>query len=50
MRLPGVPYTPSYTADEKVLGIVVAIALHVMIIGPFVYRAIAPMAPAAPAG
>lgn len=44
MALPGVPYTPSYTSDEKVLGIVVAIALHVVIIGPFVYRAIVPSA------
>ena len=44
MRLPGVPYTPGYTMDEKVLGIVVAIALHIVIIGPFVYRAIVPSA------
>lgn len=44
MRLPGVPYTPSYTSDEKVLGVVVALALHVVIIGPFVYRAMVPSA------
>lgn len=44
MRLPGVPYTPSYTSDEKVLGVVVALALHIVIIGPFVYRAIVPSA------
>ena len=44
MALPGVPYTPRYTSDEKVLGVVVAIALHVVVIGPFVYRAIVPAA------
>jgi len=45
MKLPGVPYTPRYTTDEKVLGIVVGIALHLLAIGPFVYRAIVPAAP-----
>ena len=44
MRLPGVPYSPTYTSDEKVLGVVVALALHVVIIGPFIYRAIVPAA------
>jgi hypothetical protein len=42
MKLPGVPYTPRYTMDETVLGVVVAIALHVAAIGPFVYRALVP--------
>lgn len=44
MKLPGVPYTPRYTTDETVLGVVVAIALHVAAIGPFVYKAIVPSA------
>ncbi len=44
MKLPGVPYTPRYTTDEAVLGLVVAIALHIVVIGPFVYRAIVPAA------
>ena len=42
MKLPGVPYTPRYTTDESVVGIVVAIALHVATIGPFVYKAVHP--------
>lgn len=42
MKLPGVPYTPRYTSDEVVLGVTVAIALHLLAIGPFVYRAIVP--------
>ena len=45
MKLPGVPYNPSYTTDEVVLGVTVAIALHVLAIGPFVYRAFVPAAP-----
>lgn len=39
MRLPGVPYVPDYTKDEKVLGIVAALALHFVVIGPFAYKA-----------
>lgn len=39
MKLPGVPYTPRYTKDEIVLGVAVAVALHVIGIGPFVYDA-----------
>lgn len=46
MKLPGVPYTPKYTADEKVLGVVVGLTLHLLAAGPFVYRALVP----APAG
>lgn len=42
MKLPGVPYTPRYTSDEVVLGVVVAIALHLVAIGPFVYKAVVP--------
>src|SRR5262245_3643091 len=42
MKLPGVPYTPRYTADELVLGIVVAISLHIAAVGPFVYKALVP--------
>ncbi len=44
MKLPGVPYTPRYTMDEAVLGVVVAITLHVVAVGPFVYRALVPAA------
>jgi hypothetical protein len=44
MKLPGVPYTPRYTPDEVVLGVVVAISLHVAAIGPFVYKALVPHA------
>lgn len=44
MKLPGVPYTPRYTADEVVLGLVVAVSLHVVAIGPFVLKAIYPSA------
>ena len=44
MKLPGVPYRPRYTSDEIVLGVTVAIALHLLAIGPFVYRAIVPAA------
>ena len=44
MKLPGVPYTPRYTADEVVLGVVVAAALHVLAIGPFVVKAVWPNA------
>jgi hypothetical protein len=42
MKLPGVPYTPKYTMDEKVLGVVVGIGLHLLAAGPFVYRAFVP--------
>lgn len=45
MKLPGVPYTPRYTSDEIVLGVTVAIALHLLAIGPFVYRAFVPAGP-----
>lgn len=45
MKLPGVPYTPKYTADEKVLGVTVGIALHLLAAGPFVYRAFVPAKP-----
>ena len=44
MKLPGVPYTPHYMTDESVMGVIVAIALHVAIIGPFVYKATHPSA------
>jgi hypothetical protein len=44
VKLPGVPYTPRYTMDEAVLGVVVAIALHVAAIGPFIYKALVPSA------
>lgn len=45
MKLPGVPYTPRYTNDEVVVGILVAVALHLLSIGPFVYKALVPSAP-----
>jgi len=44
MRLPGVPYQPRYTSDEVVLGVVVAAALHVLAVGPFVVKAVWPSA------
>jgi len=42
MKLPGVPYTPHYTTTEVAVGVVVAIALHVATVGPFVYKATHP--------
>ena len=42
MKIPGVPYKPRYTNDEVVLGVVVAFALHVLAIGPFVAKALLP--------
>jgi hypothetical protein len=42
MKLPGIPYQPRYTADEIVLGVVVAGALHLLAAGPFVARAMWP--------
>lgn len=42
MKLPGVPYTPRYTTDEIVLGVVVAAALHILAVGPFVVKAVWP--------
>ena len=42
MKLPGVPYQPRYTTDELVLGVVVAAALHVLAVGPFVVKAVWP--------
>jgi hypothetical protein len=42
MKLPGVPYTPRYTSDELVLGVVVAVSLHIAAVGPFVYKALVP--------
>lgn len=44
MKLPGVPYQPRYTSDEIVLGVVVAAALHVLAVGPFVVKAMWPSA------
>ena len=44
MKLPGVPYQPRYTSDEIVLGVVVAVALHVLAVGPFVVKAVWPSA------
>lgn len=44
MKLPGVPYQPRYTSDEIVLGVVVAAALHVLAVGPFVVKAVWPSA------
>jgi hypothetical protein len=42
MKVSGVPYQPRYAGDEVVLGIVAAVVLHVVLIGPFVLRAIFP--------
>jgi hypothetical protein len=44
MKLSGVPYQPRYTADEIVLGVVVAAALHLVAVGPFVAKAVWPHA------
>lgn len=44
MKLPGVPYQPRYTSDEMVLGVVVAVALHVLAVGPFVVKTVWPSA------
>ena len=46
MKVPGVPYQPRYTSDELVLGVVVAIALHVLAVGPFIVKALWPSATA----
>lgn len=46
MRLPGVPYTPRYANDELLIGLLVGIGLHLLAIGPFVYKAIVPSPPA----
>lgn len=43
MKLPGVPYIPRYSSDEVVLGVVVAAALHVLAIGPFIVKALLPV-------
>ncbi len=42
MKLPGVPYTPKYSGDEVVFGVVLGIALHVVVLLPFVYKALVP--------
>lgn len=42
MKVPGVPYQPKYTGDEIVLGLVVALALHILLVGPLVARAMFP--------
>ncbi len=44
MKLPGVPYQPRYSADELVLGVVIAGALHLIAAGPFVVKAVWPRA------
>ncbi len=42
MRIPGVPYRPRYSGDEIALGVVAAMLLHVVAVGPFVAKAIWP--------
>lgn len=42
MKIPGLPYQPRYTADELVLGVVVAVVLHAVFAAPFVLKAILP--------
>ncbi|MBX3187600.1 MAG: hypothetical protein KF819_11320 [Labilithrix sp.] len=44
MRIAGVPYHPRYAADEITLGVAVAVALHVLVIGPFVVKSVLPSA------
>jgi hypothetical protein len=38
VKLPGVPYRPRYSTDEVVLGVTVALALHLVTIGPVVAK------------
>jgi hypothetical protein len=38
MKLPGVPYTPKYTGDEKVLGLTLGIGIHLLVVLPFVLK------------
>jgi len=42
VRFPGVPYQPRFATDEVVLGVVAAVVLHLVLVGPFVLRAIFP--------
>jgi hypothetical protein len=42
MRIPGLPYRPQYAGDEIALGIVAALLLHIIAIGPFVAKALMP--------
>lgn len=42
MKLPGVPYTPRYTKDEIVLGVVVGVALHLLAAAPLVVKSLGP--------
>lgn len=42
MRIPGVPYQPRYATDEVILGLAVAVSLHVLVIGPFVVKSVLP--------
>src|SRR2546426_966944 len=42
MRIPGVPYKPRYSGDEIALGLVSALVLHFVAIGPFVVKALLP--------
>jgi hypothetical protein len=42
MKLPGVPYQPRYAGDEIVLAVVLGLALHVVLAGPFVAKALTP--------
>ncbi len=38
MKLPGVPYRPRYATDEVVMGVTIALALHLAAIGPVVTK------------
>lgn len=38
MKLPGVPYTPGYSTDEKVLGLALAVLAHAALIGGLAYK------------
>lgn len=42
MRIPGVPYQPRYAPDELVLGLVLAVVMHVLFAAPFVVKALLP--------
>lgn len=46
MRIVGVPYQPRYSGDEMALGIVAAVLLHVIVVGPFVVKAVLPQSAA----
>lgn len=45
MKLSWLPYQPRYTADELAIGIAAGVALHLLLAGPFIVKAILPHGP-----